>query len=106
MSRRQGRLHHVRHHGELTKWAELRAWGERNRAKLQYWMHSRPILGYNVNVARVWGELSAAAQRRGRPSPPNDTWIAACCLVAGLPLATRNTKDYADFAAHHGLVLL
>jgi len=23
-------------------------------------------------------------------------WIAACCLVEGLPLATRNVKDYAD----------
>jgi predicted nucleic acid-binding protein len=36
----------------------------------------------------------------------NDTWIAACCLVEGLPLATHNVKDYADFVDHHGLSLI
>lgn len=36
---------------------------------------------------------------------PNDTWIAACCLVYDLPLATLNVKDFADFAEHHGLVI-
>jgi predicted nucleic acid-binding protein len=33
----------------------------------------------------------------------NDTWIAACCLVRDLPLATLNLKDYADFAEHEQL---
>jgi toxin FitB len=33
----------------------------------------------------------------------SDTWIAACCLVDRLPLATLNTKDFAE---HDGLVLL
>ena len=36
----------------------------------------------------------------------NDTWIAACCLVRVLPLATLNVKDYADFAEHESLALL
>ncbi|HEY9474482.1 MAG TPA: hypothetical protein VIS06_11620 [Mycobacteriales bacterium] len=57
-------------------------------------------------IARRWGLLSAAAVRRGRPRPDNDTWIAACCLVEGLPLATQNVKDFKDFADHEGLVLL
>jgi len=35
----------------------------------------------------------------------NDMWIAACCLARGLPLTTRNVKDFADFAKHHGLTL-
>ena len=33
----------------------------------------------------------------------NDTWIAACCLVRDLPLATLNVKDFNDFAEHDGL---
>ncbi len=33
----------------------------------------------------------------------NDTWIAASCLVRGLPLATFNIKDFSDFADHDGL---
>lgn len=36
----------------------------------------------------------------------NDSWIAACCLVRDLPLATFNTRDYLDFAEHEGLDLL
>ena len=33
-------------------------------------------------------------------------WIAACCIAYGLPLATRNVKDFAYFADHHGLELV
>jgi predicted nucleic acid-binding protein len=32
----------------------------------------------------------------GGPRPISDAWIAACCLVRELPLATLNIKDYAD----------
>jgi hypothetical protein len=35
---------------------------------------------------------------RGRPRPVNDTWVAACCLVHGIAMATFNVKDYTDFA--------
>jgi hypothetical protein len=63
-------------------------------------------LPFDDAVATKWGELQARAQRRGRPRPVNDTWIAACCLVEGLPLATFNTKDFEDFAEHDGLRLI
>jgi predicted nucleic acid-binding protein len=53
-------------------------------------------------LPRQWG----GAQRRGRPRPVNDTWIAACCIEGGLPLLTLNRRDFADFAEHDGLVLL
>ena len=36
----------------------------------------------------------------------NDTWIAACALTYGLPLATLNVKDFEDFAEHDGLQLI
>jgi predicted nucleic acid-binding protein len=35
-----------------------------------------------------------------------DTWIAACCIESGLPLVTLNRRDFADFAAYDGLVIL
>jgi predicted nucleic acid-binding protein len=41
----------------------------------------------------------AAADRDLR----TDTWIAACCLVYDLPLATLNVKDFAE---HEGLALI
>jgi hypothetical protein len=57
-------------------------------------------------VARIRGEISAHATRRGRPRPQNDTWIAADCLAYNLPLATLNTTDFSDIVEHEVLVLV
>lgn len=91
--------------GELTQWVELLHWAPARRAKLANWLDRWPVLPYDEDVATTWGRLSAAARQRGRPRPQNDMWIAACCLTYGLPLATLNVKDFADFR-EHGLVLL
>jgi len=64
------------------------------------------VLPYDRQVAARWGELQAFAQLRGRPRPVNDSWIAACCLVRDLPLATFNVKDFTDFVEHEGLRIL
>jgi len=92
--------------GEMTQWASLRSWSSRNQGALDAWLSDRVFLEANRQVARLWGHLSADGRRRGRVHPVNDTWIAACCLAEGLPLATFNTKDFADFAEHHGLTLV
>lgn len=92
--------------GELTRWATIRSWGPSRRAELDAWLAGRPTLPYTDDIARIWGDISAHAARRGRPRPQNDTWIAACCLAFALPLATLNVKDFRDFAEHEGLVLL
>ncbi len=92
--------------GELIQWAELRQWGRRNRDALESWLDGVIILPYSEDVARTWGRISAAAIQRGRTRPANDTWIAACALAYGLPLATLNVKDFEDFAEHEGLTLI
>jgi hypothetical protein len=92
--------------GELTKWALVRSWGPRRLAALDRFLSRVVVLPYSERVARRWGELQAHAQLRGRPRPVNDTWIAACCLVRALPLASLNVKDFADFAEHEGLQLV
>jgi predicted nucleic acid-binding protein len=92
--------------GELTKWTVIRHWGPTSLARLQSLLDGLLVLPYDTRVAARWGELQAYAQLRGRPRPVNDTWIAACCLVRQLPLATFNTKDYLDFSEHEGLELL
>lgn len=92
--------------GELAKWAEMRSWGQRRRGALDHWISQRLVLDSDERVARIWGRLSAAAERRGLPRPENDMWIAACCLSHDLPLATRNVKDFADFATYEGLRLV
>jgi toxin FitB len=92
--------------GELTKWTVLRDWGPRRLADLARWRQHVALIPFDEAIAIKWGELQANAQLRGRPRPVNDGWIAACCLVHGLPLATFNTKDFADYAEHDGLRLI
>src|SRR6266498_3864638 len=75
-------------------------------AGLAAWLSGFALVDSSHQAALIWGMLSADGKRRGRARPINDTWIAACCLAEGLPLATLNVKDYADFAEHHGLALI
>jgi predicted nucleic acid-binding protein len=92
--------------GELWQWAEMRNWGPDARDLLQRWLARVVVIDSDEEVSRTWGQLSAHARSRGRPRPANDSWIAACCLSRGLPLATLNGKDFADFVEHDGLALV
>jgi toxin FitB len=73
---------------------------------LDAWLARRPVIPYDTQIARVWGEVAEVAQLRGRARPQNDIWIAACCLRYRVPLVTLNTADFSDLAAHRGLLRL
>lgn len=92
--------------GELTQWSVMGRWGPRRRAALAQRLAHMPVLPGDNVVAETWGRISANAKVRGRTRPQNDTWIAACCLVYDLPLATLNVKDYEDFAEYEGLTVV
>jgi predicted nucleic acid-binding protein len=92
--------------GELSAWVKVRRLGQKRSDEVWSWLDQTSFLPGDEAVADVWGGLAAAAQRRGRPRPENDMWIAACCLARGLPLATLNVKDFHDFAVYHGLDLI
>jgi predicted nucleic acid-binding protein len=92
--------------GELEEWTVVHSWGAARRDALSRWVGGMPRLGYSDEVAQLWGRMAGEAVRRGRPRQSNDMWIAACCIVEGLPLATLNVKDYEDFVDYHGLVLI
>ncbi|MDQ2708279.1 MAG: type II toxin-antitoxin system VapC family toxin [Actinomycetota bacterium] len=92
--------------GELWQWAEIRHWGSRTREQLEDWLSHVVVLDSDETVSRTWGQICADAKQRGRTHPVNDSWIAACCLANELPLATLNTKDFADLAEHNGLVMM
>jgi hypothetical protein len=84
--------------GELIKWTVLRDCGPRRLASFESWRHQVVLLPFDGTVAVKWDELQAKAQLRGRPRPVNDSWIAACCVAHGLPLATFNTRDFVALA--------
>jgi len=92
--------------GELTKWVYLRELGQRRRTEIEAWIARRPRIPAAADVARKWGEIVAYAEKRGRPQPVNDSWIAACCLAYDLPLATLNVADFKDYVEYEGLRLI
>lgn len=91
--------------GELKRWTVQRDVGARRRTEVEQWV-SGPIIAGGRDISRKWGEIMAYAEKRGRPRPVNDSWIAACCLVHDVALATLNAGHFRDFAEHEGLQLV
>jgi toxin FitB len=54
------------------------------------------ILPFDHVAAEHYAEISATREAGGRPMSMADAQIAATCRRFGAPLATRNTKDFAD----------
>jgi toxin FitB len=53
---------------ELTKWAARRQWGTLRRERMARWLSRIPVLHSSDDIAAIWGEIAASAERRGRPS--------------------------------------
>ena len=89
--------------GELTTWTHVRHWGPRSLADMHRFIDGLVVLTYSRKVATRWGELQATLRGGlGRPTTVGSRLAAS----SGLPLATLNTKDFADFAEHEGLDLV
>lgn len=54
-------------------------------------------------IVSRYAHLYTAVRRDRLAVGPNDLWIAACALSLGLPLITRNTRDFGSLA---GLTVL
>jgi toxin FitB len=52
------------------------------------------ILGLDLPVILVWGELVGALEQKGRKLPALDSLIAATVKYYGYTLVTRNEKDF------------
>ena len=85
--------------GEMLKGAELLAEGRKQRdilARLDQLQNDfgPRILPVDLEIARLWGQLTARAQRRGRQIAAPDGLIAATARHHGLPVMTRNVDDF------------
>jgi toxin FitB len=70
--------------GELLwSWALARRWGGARRGGLNLRLDKATILPAGLATAKIWAAITTGGQRRGRPRPLNDTWIAACCIESG-----------------------
>jgi len=85
--------------GEIAKGIALLKESRRKRA-LQSWLQTLErlygdrLLPIDLETSRIWGELTAAAQKAGRTVPASDGLIAATARRHGLHVMTRNTADF------------
>ena len=85
--------------GELAKGISLLEAGPR-RDSLLHWLltleqsYAERILPVDTETARIWGELTAAAQAHGRIVAAVDGLIAATAIRHGLHVMTRNIPDF------------
>lgn len=93
--------------GEIGKGIELLVAGQR-KTELNEWLNALlthfadRILPVDSGTARVWGEITARARKKGIQIPIADGLIAATAMQHGLHAMTRNTDH---FAASGALVL-
>lgn len=90
--------------GELTKGVKRLADGKKKTA-LAAWVltleqeYGPRILPVDADTARIWGEVSAVAQERGKTVGAADGLIAATGIRHGLHVMTRNAGDFRETGA-------
>lgn len=52
------------------------------------------ILPFDTDAAKTYAEIAAGRRSAGRPIADADCQIAAIALAAGMPVVTRNTRDF------------
>jgi predicted nucleic acid-binding protein len=85
--------------GEIVKGISRLRETSKKRA-LEAWMNTLErdygdrLLSIDLETCRLWGELTASAEKAGRVVPATDGLIAATGLRHGLRVMTRNTADF------------
>ena len=76
--------------GELCFGARKSGRVQENLARIDEFAANNVVLGCDIETAQRYGEIKNALQRKGRPIPENDMWIAAIALQHDLVLITRD----------------
>ncbi len=85
--------------GEIAKGIALLDESKRKRA-LRDWLetleqqYGERILPVDLETVRIWGEVTAKAQRAGKVVAAGDGLIAATAIRYGLHVMTRNVDDF------------
>ena len=85
--------------GEIAKGIALLRESQKRRA-LTGWLqtlrrdYADRLLAIDLETSRLWGELTAAAQKTGKTIPAADGLIAATARRHGLRSMTRNTGHF------------
>lgn len=80
--------------GELYVWTKRKHWGARRIADLEQRLKAVVIIPYDLELCKMYGQVSADLMAIGRKVPANDLWIAVCAIRHSIPLVTHNKKDF------------
>lgn len=84
--------------GEIVFGAIISSNPAKNQEMIAKFMERSRILVADLEVARQYAEIRKHLQRKGKPIPENDIWIAATAHVYGLKLITRDQHfSYIEF---------
>ena len=67
---------------------------QQDQVLVKRFLSNYSILHSSLPVIASYAELYADLRSRNRLIGPNDLWIAATALAHGLPVLTRNTKEF------------
>jgi tRNA(fMet)-specific endonuclease VapC len=78
--------------GELTHGFLKSSRQDYNEKRLRHFINRLQveIISVDDDVARKYGLIYLALQKKGAKIPINDVWIAACCMAVGGVLLTRD----------------
>ena len=81
-------------YGELAYGAAKSTEPERATAALERLTQLLQVLPTPEDAGRIYGTIRAALAVKGSPIGPNDLWIAAHAMAAGLILVTNNEREF------------
>lgn len=81
--------------GELLFGAKNSAQRKTNLKKFRSFIGDCEILEINNLVAEAYSDIRLDLKQKGKPIPENDIWIAAICIIHGIPLLT-NDKHFKE----------
>jgi len=85
--------------GEITKGIHLLNESKkkrdlRSKLTLLETEYEQNILNIDLEIIKIWGELLAVTQKKGKRIPVSDGLIAATAARHGLHIMTRNVSDF------------
>lgn len=67
---------------------------DRNRKALYQFLSSVPVVDYDSEAAKEYGDVRASLERAGTPIGPMDMMIAAHARSRGFTIVTNNTREF------------
>lgn len=79
---------------ELYQWGYVHNWQKKRIDLMQEELKKYLVLPFDVEICRLWGEISSARQKIGKPISPQDAFIAASAIRHDIQLITHNPTDF------------